>query len=367
MPAQYPGAVTTLPGTSPPNLSDTVGDLDHPARHDQVELELNAITAELGTEPKGAAASVAARLNAIDESIGTVENTLSDAEGSDASLPDRLDRMQSEIDAASSKVIVNDYTSAGTHAWTKPEGAVWVRARLVGGGGGGASGQVSGNAGGGGASAGAIIDVMIPASEVAESGDLVVGAGGSGGAASTGAGNAGANGGASTFSGVSAAGGIRGGATSINAAGAAQTNVSSLAYDLISTLAGGNGGAGFTGSSSSAQSRPVPTGGGGGAGRSGALNGGAGGAFATNNVGWPTAVAAGGTAPGGNGQDGATSRGIGLGGGGGASAVGATAGGRGGDGGYPGGGGGGGGASETTSGRGGNGGGGRVTLWWHIA
>ncbi len=375
MPAQYPGAVTTLPGTSPTNLSDTVGGKDHPARHDQVELEINAITGELGVNPKGVAASVKARLDTIDESVGTIEDTLLDAKGSDASLPARLDRMQGEIDGASSKVIAYEYTS-GTTAWTRPAGALWVEYEIIAAGGGGASGSVApagtGIEGGGGGAPGAIIRGRMSAAQAGANGNAVVGAPGAGGAGRTTnfGHNAGANGGNSSIFGITAVGGL-GATTSSGASGSGVIGASSLADDIINGPGGANGGSG-TGSSVGAITRLLPTGGGGGGGKNSAntaFGGGEGGDYSANALGWPTTGATGGTLGGGNGAAGVEFRGVGLGGGGGGGAVGTTNGGAGGAGATPGGGGGGGGACQSgaTSGPGGGGGGGRIRVVWIIA
>jgi hypothetical protein len=73
MPASYPAAIPDLPGSTPtPTATATaaeVGGLTHAERHDQVELEVEAIAAELGTNPKGSAASVKARLDALDTTV----------------------------------------------------------------------------------------------------------------------------------------------------------------------------------------------------------------------------------------------------------------------------------------------------------
>lgn len=356
MPAAYPGALPNLtesiPGTpSSTTLGTETAARTHSGHHAQIAEELGAALTELGTDPAGPDATVVAR----------------------------LDRMQGEIDAAEAKVVVNDYTTAGTHPWTKPSGAVWLDLLLIGGGAGGSSGgvqgAVNGASGGGGGAAGTIIRVRIPAADVSASGTLTVGAGGTGGAAvstNTTLGAYGSAGGDSIFDGITALGGLAP-AVSPQNGGLNRTGGASLSGDIVNSAPGANGGTGAAaGSAAAAQSRLIPTGGGGGGGKSnvgGTNAGGEGGDYSANLLGWPTSGAAGGAAPGGAGTAGTIFRGVGLGGGGGASGSGATNGGRGGDGAWPGGGGGGGGAAENgaTSGRGGDGGEGRVTLIWYIA
>jgi hypothetical protein len=143
------------------------------------------------------------------------------------------------------------------------------------------------------------------------------------------------------------------------------------AGDIINGPAGGAGNV-STGTSAAAQARLIPTGGAGGGGKSNTgvtSNGGEGGDFGANALGWPTSGAAAGVAPGGAGTAGAVFRNVGLGGAGGAGASGATNGGDGGAGGSPGGGGGGGGGAQTgaTSGAGGDGGSGRIRVAWYVA
>ncbi|MCC6425649.1 MAG: hypothetical protein IT435_02390 [Phycisphaerales bacterium] len=262
-------------------------------------------------------------------------------------------------------VQTDTFTSGGTY--TKPAGAFWVEAHVVGGGGGGGSGRrgaagtnrSSGVGGGGGAKT----VWRGPASLVGATETITVGAAGTGGAAITADstnGNAGTNGGDSSFGSLGIArGGLGGpgGSTTNNVTapvaapgswpgGASQNGTSGSGSNAPTAGGGGGGGPGGGITSLNAQG---DAGNGGGAGSEG-LAGGAGGTTL-------------GTVNGSNGSTASTETGVGSGGGGGA----ATAG-TGGAGGGPGGGGGGGGASSngTNSGAGGNGASGKVVVYTFI-
>lgn len=99
--------------------------------------------------------------------------------------------------------------------WTKPTGATFVVAMLIGGGGGGGSGRRSSSGtlfgGEGGSPGGTVLDIML-ANALDSTESVTVGAGGAGGASKTavGDGNAGSVGGETTFAHLAAGGGRQG-------------------------------------------------------------------------------------------------------------------------------------------------------------
>jgi hypothetical protein len=266
--------------------------------------------------------------------------------------------------------------AAGTSSWSKPTGAKFVNIQLLGGGGGGGSGRkdstLATNAyGGGGGGGGSWININVPASVLAATESVVVGAGGAGAAAvstDTTSGSAGTDGGTTSFTingsapnSIKAFGGIGGGggSTSPGAAGAG----------IVNANAGSSGGA----TSGAAYGNPVAAtniaqfGGPGGSGGGGvgttntASNGGYGGRSNTwDKAGGAQALAdSGSNATAGNNYPVAATGVLltGTGGGGGGGGV-SVVGGSGGNGGFPAGGGGGGGGTRSgaNSGAGGTGG-----------
>jgi hypothetical protein len=243
--------------------------------------------------------------------------------------------------------VVNSYTTAGAHTWTKPADCKAVRIFCIGGGGGGGSGHVSGgnHAGGGGGGGGGITEITYRASDLPSSLSITVGGGGAGGAAnSSGTGNPGAAGTSTTVIGsgityaIAAAGSGGAGGTNSGSAGGAGGAAASSLYP------GGAGGAGVnTGSNPGATATGAPGGGSGGGHQGGTdYTGGAGGTrIGIGAVPPPggNAVAVGLYGPGGSGSDSFTG-------------VASAAGGNG----VRGSGGGGSGGSDTSSGAGGNGG-----------
>lgn len=81
MPSSYPGSLDELNsgvGTSGQALSSP----DHPAHHTALADAVEAVQGELGTDPSGAAATVKARLDALDTTVaGKVAATIVDAKG----------------------------------------------------------------------------------------------------------------------------------------------------------------------------------------------------------------------------------------------------------------------------------------------
>jgi hypothetical protein len=68
--ATYPGAIPDFAEASPSNLGDADSKgRTHSQRHNVVEQELEAALTELGTNPSGSAATVAARLSAIEAGV----------------------------------------------------------------------------------------------------------------------------------------------------------------------------------------------------------------------------------------------------------------------------------------------------------
>jgi hypothetical protein len=254
--------------------------------------------------------------------------------------------------------------------WTNPYPFTPRRVfvRLVGGGGGGGSGRkgVAGvnRFGGGGAAAGAVTEFWTLTTELGSTASVIIGAGGTGGAAvstDTTNGNSGTAGGSTTFAGMTAVGGEFGvaGGSSSGTAGAGVAN--SCVSGVISTINGAGGaGAAVAGVAGTTIAGALPTGGGGGGGLDTSNTNRAGGAGGNIGTAASISVLAGGTAGttgGGNGGNGTAGRGSGTGGGGGGSNN-AGAGGRGGNGGGFGSGGGGGAAGTNSvgnSGAGGNG------------
>jgi hypothetical protein len=257
--------------------------------------------------------------------------------------------------------VTDVYTSDGT--WTKRPGAKLVLVQLIGGAGGGGSGRKgaasSGRSGGGGGACGGVTEVYRYASDCGATETVTVGQGGTGGAAQTTDstnGNAGTDGTATTVGTIAYAGGGVGGGggdTSIGTGGLqgrgnrptqagrpGGTVISSTASQPVSFYSVGSGGGG--GGINNVNS--VSGGGGAYAGdltRSTLVDGGDGGAAATNGV---------------DGDSGVADKFAGGGGGGGGGASGVGNAGSGGAGGTYGGGGGGGGASLDAVGNSGAGG-----------
>ncbi|WP_286158990.1 DUF2793 domain-containing protein [Methylobacterium sp. Leaf456] len=272
-----------------------------------------------------------------------------------------------------------------TGSWTKPDWAREVDFVAIGGAGGGGSGRRgaagSVRTGGGGGGAGGLASATYPASELAATLSIEIGAGGLGGAAVTADGtngNPGGNGGNTrVVSGglgiVQGAGGTagQGGSTGAAAAGLAGGTITLDYGNGNGGASAGSGGAGSGGNNGIRASAGAGAGGG----LTSADGPGAGGQsgfghlLAGSRV---TQTATGGAAPGGNGGVGAAKpwqRGFGGSGGGGAggNAAGTVAGGAGGagspGGGAGGGGGGGGGASANGAASGAGGNGARGEVW----
>ncbi len=277
---------------------------------------------------------------------------------------------------------IQEFSTVGTSTWTKPAGAKIVEVLVIGAGGGGGGGRrrsttegCSGGAGGGG---GGVMKATFPASVLASTVSVVVGAGGTGrtGGATAGTnGLSGLSGGATNFGGIVNAipgGGGYGGGTTTSTQGTSGYTTSGEAESSFVARGGGgslinNGTFGFRGGIR-------PGGGGSGSGfaqsTSVAGAGGIGGAGGAMYAGTSTTLTTGGggasgAAPGGNGGLGQSPTNpelAGSGGGGGGSDP-AGGGGNGGNGGYPGGGGGGGGCGGAApGGNGGNGGDGYVRV-----
>jgi hypothetical protein len=263
-----------------------------------------------------------------------------------ADLPQPVDGTGTDIEPVGGLVTLarpidmQVFTSSGT--WTKPQGAVLVRAILIGGGGGGASGYRGAEGtlrpGGGGGAPGGRIDVLIPADDLDSTEAVTVGAAGAGGAAQT----------TGTSPAVAGNDGTAGGDTildtipgDVRAVGGPQgTHASGFLPGLAGTGATGRGGHSYltvkTAPHENITSNGEAGGGGAGTGRTAANTNTGGG------NGGGTAAGLGGSAgaPGVDGVAGTYGR-QGSGGGGGVT-VGTSGGWAGGDGGFPGGGGGGG-------------------------
>ena len=68
--SSYPGALDNFSALSPTNLgdNDSTG-RNHGERHDDLEAAVEAVQAELGVNPAGTAATVVARLDAVDSGL----------------------------------------------------------------------------------------------------------------------------------------------------------------------------------------------------------------------------------------------------------------------------------------------------------
>lgn len=269
---------------------------------------------------------------------------------------------------------VNVYQTAGTYSLAIPPGAIMIEIVCIGAGGGGGSGRQADNGanrfGGGGGSAGGWSTTTIRAADVTGPLSVVVGAGGTGGAAITIAntnGNSGNNGTQSRVDSNTGAilvyagpgnGGFGGTATSGAAGG-----VSSAGTDF--GYVQGGAGSSTTGTAGNSTLNKPPSGGGGGGGLNASNTQSSGGAGGGWNYGRTTQTNQGTTSVPNAAAGGTPTQGqiVGGGGGGGGASQSAAAGGNGGAG-TRGGGGGGGGASATgfNSGAGGNGGAGYVRV-----
>jgi len=274
-------------------------------------------------------------------------------------------------------------TFSGASGWQKPAGARVLEIYLLSAGGGGGSGAryatSSNRTGGGGGAGGAFVFTRIGADSLASQVDVVVGAGGTGGASRTTNSNgaAGGTGGATTFDiyGTSTANAGAGGSTATSVSGGAAKYSKIYFYGF--NVGPGASGQSTTGSTAvnNTESVLTPMGGGGGGGATASVTtnraGGNGGGYPANTS-QPGIIASysggsGGTTAGVQATDGSTSSTqlfrSGTGGGGGFYITGSN-GGTGGNGGWPGGGGGGGGAADDgfNSGAGGNGGNGLAVI-----
>ncbi|MGE5545577.1 MAG: hypothetical protein ACM33T_01670 [Solirubrobacterales bacterium] len=274
--------------------------------------------------------------------------------------------------AGGAAVDVQTFTATGT--WTKPQGATLVMVEAWGGGGGGGGGGNGSTyrSGGGGGAGGECIRLIMPASLLATTENVQVGAGASGGSGGFSApGNNGGTGGYSSFgSWVIARGGFGGSGGGATEAPGADAQGIHCAF----STAGGAGGAGDDAPyAQPGQASPGAGGGGGGGGcasggGSGGNDGGRGSLLTTGSLAHlPTTQGGGGNGGGGGtpGQAGSARACGGDGGGGGGGNSSGTPG-AGGAGGVPGGGGGGGGAGSLLSygaGTGGAGGRGEVRVY----
>jgi hypothetical protein len=88
MPSSYPGGLDSFTNpTGTDNLDTAVGGLTHSAQHGAVNDAIEAIEGELGTNPSGAALTVAARFTAVEADVAAVETDLTTLEATVAGLP----------------------------------------------------------------------------------------------------------------------------------------------------------------------------------------------------------------------------------------------------------------------------------------
>lgn len=265
------------------------------------------------------------------------------------------------------------YTANATWTNPSPSTAKRMFVRLVGGGGGGGGGRKGASSstrcGGGGGGAAGVVEFWALTTDFSSTAAVTVGAGGSGGAAVTAnstSGSAGSAGGYTEFSSTRATGGTAGGGGTTAAASAGTGGMSIIALSQVTSPSGGvSDNSGGAGSAAGVAAVWTPTGGGGGGGINSANTaaaGGAGGAIgAWNSV--TELVGGTGGAAGTGGGAGVSGRGVGTGGGGGGASTSTNAG-AGGAGVYGSGGGGGGASLDSTgnSGAGGAGGNGYVLI-----
>lgn len=338
----YPGALDAFTNPTLTSTEDESPDLYHDVQHADANDAIEAIQAELGINPRGAAATVAARIAAVE--------------------------------AAASVQVKTDIFLVGSNTWTKEAWAKHVHVILVAAGRGGSSGATAAVGvaalGGGGGAPGAYVEWEFLASELTSTVTATVGATGVGGAAVSTNSTAGnlpsVAAGDVTFGGYLTA--KAGTAAGSPQDGGTQRSNACLIRGVVPFPSGSSGyasGSGNTGDAPNAQTiLGIPTGGGAGGGlTSGNTSnaGGAGGAYTASTTVMPVAVAA--TAGTANGGAGGTPVSVGLaglggaGGGAGNSAA-SIDGGAGSAGAFPGGGGGGGGGARNgrSSGAGANGG-----------
>lgn len=99
MPSVYPGAIDNFNDpTGVNNLSDAP--VLHHSQHADVNRAINAIETELGINPSSTAATVAARLDAIDTLIGTKANSSLLNQPSGIATTDAGNRLVQNVDAA---------------------------------------------------------------------------------------------------------------------------------------------------------------------------------------------------------------------------------------------------------------------------
>ena len=292
-----------------------------------------------------------------------------DVDAAAAIAQSKISGLTTDLAAKAAQAQVDVYATAGTFTWTKPANAKAVEVHVISGGGGGAGGRKGGATsvapGGGGGAGGSYSMRSFAATVLGQNETIIVGAGGTGGAAQT---NLNANGflggpgGNSSFGAWAATtGGL--GAQTVTPGSAVPGSAASARAMFL----GGNGGTGSFGSTPGTNGVNSTAGSAGGGGGGGliltptiAIAGGAGGVALASFIAGGQATA--GTAGGGNGGAGpaatANTSIPGSGGAGGGSSITAANGGNGGAGGLYGGGGGGGGAgldAVNNSGAGGNG------------
>lgn len=75
MAAVYPGSVAAIAADK---ANATVTPTDHPSHHNQLAEELVAVETVLGVNPAGASATVVARLDGVDGTVGTIASDVAD-------------------------------------------------------------------------------------------------------------------------------------------------------------------------------------------------------------------------------------------------------------------------------------------------
>lgn len=119
MTTNYPSSLDALTN---PTGSDTLASPSHAGQHANANDAIEAIEAELGTNPKGGSASVKARLDTADTTVaGKIPATLVDAKG-DLIVATAADTVARKAVGTDGQSLLSDSTASGGVAWGNPPG-----------------------------------------------------------------------------------------------------------------------------------------------------------------------------------------------------------------------------------------------------